>query len=164
MRRVYIDPEWVKHHFSSVTVSFSVNNSSHVDLMYLSHLTRYFFLSSLWHHMILFFRISFTSYLFFLLTMCDSNCESIIRWEKRRFFAADCSMTEWNTLCISDKVFNWNAWELIFLIMIYLAFLTSNFLHSWFIWMFFRFSQILSSFLKLYGCCHFWFTVSFCIC
>ncbi len=138
--------------------------SSHVGLVYLSHLTRYFFLSPLWCHTILFFRISFTLYLFFLLTMCDSNYRSIIHWERRGSSAADHSMTEWNTLCIPDGVFNWNAWELIFLIMVYLAFLTSNFLHSRSVWTFFRFSQILSFFLKLYNCCCFWFAVSFCAC
>jgi len=77
---------------------------------------------------------------------------------------ADQSMTEWNTLWILSNVFKQKECELIFLTMMYLAFFASNFLHRQSVCMFLRFSQILSSFLKLYDCCLFWFIVSFCIC
>jgi len=77
---------------------------------------------------------------------------------------ADWSMTEWNTLWILSNVFRQKKCELIFLTMMYLTFFTSNFLHKQSVHMFFKFSQILSSFLKLYDCCLFQFTVFFCIC
>jgi len=48
--------------------------------------------------------------------------------------------------------------------MVYLTFFASNFLHRQSVCMFLRFSQTLSSFLKLYDCCLFQFTVSFCTC
>ncbi len=98
------------------------------------------------------------------LTICDKDCRSIICWEERAFMTADWSMTEWNTLWISDSVFRQKKCELIFLTMMYLTFFTLNFLYEWFICMFFKFSQTLSSFLKLYDCCLFQFTVFFCIC
>ncbi len=98
------------------------------------------------------------------LTICDEDCESVIHWEERAFMTADWSMTEWNTLWILNSVFRWKKCELIFLTMMYLAFFTSNFLHKWSVCMFFKFSQILSSFLKLYDCCLFQFIIFFCIC
>jgi len=98
------------------------------------------------------------------LTICDEGCRSVIHWEERAFMTADWSMTEWNTLWIPDSVFKQKKCELIFLTIMYLTFFTLNFLHEQFICMFFKFSQILSSFLKLYDCCLFWFTVFFCIC
>ncbi len=97
-------------------------------------------------------------------TICSESCRSVIHWEERAFMTADWSMTEWNTLWILNSVFRQKKCELIFLTMMYLTFFTSNFLYEWFVCMFFRFSQILSSFLKLYDCCLFQFTVFFCIC
>ena len=99
-----------------------------------------------------------------MLTICDEGCRSVICWEKRESIAADWSMTEWNTLWISDSVFRWKKCELIFLTMMYLTFFTLNFLHSWSVCMFLRFSQTLFSFLKLYNYCLFQLTVFFCIC
>jgi hypothetical protein len=64
----------------------------------------------------------------------------------------------------TDSVFKQKECELIFLTMMYLTFFASNFLHRQSVCMFLRFSQILSSFLKLYDCCLFWFIISFCIC
>jgi magnesium-transporting ATPase (P-type) len=75
--------------------------------------------------------------------------------KERRFSTADCNMTEWNTLCILSNVFSQKAWELIFFRIVYLMVLTLNFLQNQFIQTFFRFSQILFFFLKLYNCCHF---------
>ncbi len=98
------------------------------------------------------------------LTICDKSCESVIHWEERAFMTADWSMTEWNTLWILNNVFRQKKYKLIFLTMMYLTFFTSNFLHEQFVCMFFKFSQILSSFLKSYDWCLFWFTVFFCTC
>jgi hypothetical protein len=89
---------------------------------------------------------------------------SVIHWEERAFMTADWSMTEWNTLWILNSVFRQKKCKLIFLTMMYLTFFTSNFLYEWSVCMFFKFSQTLSSFLKLYDCCLFQFTVFFCIC
>ncbi len=98
------------------------------------------------------------------LTICDKNCESVIHWEERAFMTADWSMTEWNTLWILNSVFRQKKCKLIFLTMMYLTFFASNFLHEQSVCMFFKFCQILSSFLKSYDHCLFWFTVFFCIC
>ncbi len=98
------------------------------------------------------------------LTICGKDCRSVIHWEERAFMNADWSMTEWNTLWILSSVFRQKKCKLIFLTMMYLTFFTSNFLHKQSVCMFFRFSQILFSFLKLYNYCLFQFTVFFCIC
>jgi len=98
------------------------------------------------------------------LTICGKDCRSVIHWEERAFMNADWSMTEWNTLWILSSVFRQKKCKLIFLTMMYLTFFTSNFLHEQSVCMFFRFSQILFSFLKLYNYCLFQFTVFFYIC
>ncbi len=111
-----------------------------------------------------FLKISFISNSFLSLTICDKDCESVIHWKERAFMTTDWSMTEWNTLWIFNDVFRQKKCKLIFLTMMYLTFFTSNFLHEQSVCMFFRFSQILSSFLKLYDCCLFQFTVFFYTC
>ncbi len=116
------------------------------------------------HYTNLFFRIFSILNSSSLFTICDESCESVIHWEERAFMAADWSMTEWNTLWILSDVFKQKECELIFLTMMYLTFFASNFLHRQSVCMFLRFSQTLSSFLKLYDCCLFQFTISFCIC
>jgi len=121
-------------------------------------------LNSFLHHMNFFFRIFFISNSSSSLTIYDENCRSVIHWEERESIAVNQSITEWNTLWIPDSVFRQKKCELIFLTMMYLTFFALNFLHSWSVHMFLRFSQILFSFLKSYNCCLFWLIIFFCIC
>ncbi len=130
----------------------------------MAHFIKYFFLNSSLHYTNFFFRIFFILNSSSSLTIYDEDCESVIHWKEKRSIAADQSITEWNTLWISDSVFRQKKCELIFLTMMYLTFFTLNFLHSQSVCMFLRFSQILSSFLKLYNCCLFQLIIFFCIC
>jgi len=98
------------------------------------------------------------------LTICDKYCKSVIYWEEKIFMTADWSMTEWNTLWILNSMFRQKKCKLIFLTIMYLTFFTSNFLYEQSVCMFFKFNQTLSSFLKLYDCCLFQFTIFFYIC